>query len=173
MMFVPDINHLCDMILAHGKNNDATYAITCIAYGGDASCKDDDGRNAVHHFAIHGNMEAIQALADDDASYFLVSDNFGKTPLLILAEGGHTDFLIKFLKDYPSYGLSSNEYPQQSVAGALAAHGHAQFVIDELLPQCPEVLNEPVVAMVMASEAIKPTDKIKALRALSLAGFKA
>ena len=173
MMYIPDIESLNRNALMFAQKNDHSSMAYCVAYGGEASLQDEDGRNAVHHMALHANTEGLDYLAANDPDYFFVKDNNGQTPLVIMAEKGLTDIVLDFLTEYKTYSIACDDAGAQSVAGTLAAHGHIDFVLEKLLPLHPDILNDPVIPMVMSSQALKPKDKIKAIRRLSLAGFKA
>ena len=170
-MFIPDIDWLCGVALKHAKSNDLAGVQYCLAYGADASETDEDGRNAVHHMALHANFDALDFLAADDILHFYRADNNGVTPLMLLAEAGHGAYLAQLYAEHPTIKLTAHPEAQQTVAGFLAASGYAELVVNTLLPKCDDIRHERVIAQVMQSTTLKPTEKMKAVRLLSQAGF--
>ena len=137
--------------------------------GGNARTRDDDGRNAAHHFAMRGNLRAINLIVSCDLYAFECKDNFGATPLMYMAERGHMNLLPFITQRVQLLAMTDNA--GRSVAGIVAAQGDIDTVLESFLPICPEIRFQKVVRMVMQSEVLAPVEKLKAIRKLTNAGF--
>ena len=169
-MWIPDTHQLSTLILDCAQKNQDEHIDYYLNFGGEANLQDDDGRNAAHHFALKGNIKALDKIAADDISIFSVTDNAGMTPLMYLAETGKHDVMPYV--ELRAQLLVQTDGKGRSVAGFVAAHGDVETVLQKMLPTCPEIVHQKVIAMVMTSTHLKPTEKIKAVKALGLAGFK-
>lgn len=157
-------------ILDCARRNEDQHIDYYMDFGGDANDRDEDGRNAAHHFAIRGNIKGLNTIAKDDISTFEVADNFGMTPLMYLAERTTQD-VMPFATKRPQL-LVQTDNKRRSIAGFIAAKGELDIVLEQMLPLCPEIRFQRVIGMVMESMLLAPTEKIRMVRILGHAGFE-
>ena len=156
-------------ILDCAERNDSQHIDYYMSYGGNAHLKDHLGRNAAHLFALKSNTQGLDQIALNDLKAFEVFDDAGLTPLMYLAQNSAVN-VAPYVEEWPQLLLQANNHGH-TVAGFLAARGQTESIIKNLLPLCPEIAHQKVIAMVMASTTLSPKEKLTHAKLLADAGF--
>lgn len=168
-MYGLHVDQLSAYILDCAQRNDSQHIDYYMSYGGHARLTDDHGRNAAHLFALKGNTIGLDQIALNNIQAFEATDDAGFTPLMYLAQNAAAN-ILPYVEEWPRL-LLQTDGQGRTIAGFLAAQGEVITVINSLLPLCPEIARQKVVAMVLASSKLSPKEKLTTARLLADAGF--
>ncbi|MCT4635818.1 MAG: ankyrin repeat domain-containing protein [Rickettsiales bacterium] len=102
------IHNLPPIIFFTAHTRDIEVLNDLIILGANLSVRDSSGMSALHHAAMIGDQEIVEALLNADSSLVDLIDNNGTTALMYAAMNGHSNLVEQLLQYQPDIYIIDN-----------------------------------------------------------------